>query len=71
MSKQSNDYEIVDFMMDKFKLASGIGKPKHKPPVRRYKYETQKFDMDGYGGKSVVQVFELKSISSLRVFTCL
>ena len=50
MSKQSNEYEIVEFMMDKFKLASGIGEPKHRPPVRRYKHETQKYDMGGMGG---------------------
>ncbi len=50
VSKQSNEYEIVEFMMDKFKMASGIGQPKHKPPVRRYKHEMQKIDMDGFGG---------------------
>ena len=50
MSKQSNEYEIVEFMMDKFKLESGIGEPKHRPPVRRYKHETQKYDMGGTGG---------------------
>ena len=50
VSKQSNEYEIVEFMMDKFKLASGIGEPKHRPPVRRYKHETQKYDMGGTGG---------------------
>ena len=49
MSKQSNEYEIVEFMIDKFKLASGIGEPKHRPPVRRYKHETQKYDMGGMG----------------------
>ena len=53
---QSNDYELVDYMMDKFKLATGIGEPKHRPPPRRYKHETQRYDMEGEylgGGKCV------------------
>ena len=47
LSLQSNDYEIVDYMMDKFKVATGIGEPKHRPPHRRYKHETQRYDMEG------------------------
>ena len=47
LSLQSNDYEIVDYMMDKFKVATGIGEPKHRPPHRRYKHETQRYDMAG------------------------
>ena len=33
LSLQSNDYEIVDFMMDKFKVVTGLGEPKHRPPT--------------------------------------
>ncbi len=54
LSLQSNDYEIVDFLMDRFKLATGIGEPKQKPPSRRYKHETERYDMEGeyVGGES-------------------
>ncbi len=45
LSLQSNEYEIVDFIVDKFKITTGIGEPKHRPPPRRYKHETQRYDM--------------------------
>ena len=36
ISKQSNDYEVVDYMVDKFKAYTGMGQPKgrRKPPPR-------------------------------------
>lgn len=47
MALQSNDFEMVDFLLDKFKMATGIGEPRHRPPARRYKHETQTFNMEG------------------------
>ena len=60
LSLQSNDYEIVDYMMDKFKVATGIGEPKSRPPNRRYKHETQRYDMAG-------EYIEGERVKSLRI----
>ena len=46
LSKQSNDYEIVDFMIERFKRVTGIGQPKKKraTPVQ----QLQEADPDEY-----------------------
>lgn len=35
LSLQSNEYEIVDFMIERFKIITGLGEPRKKPPKRR------------------------------------
>ena len=68
LSLQSNDYEIVDFMMDKFKVVTGLGEPKHRPPPRRYKHETQRCDMEGeYTGGKIMKskIIMLASTTSI------
>ena len=35
LSLQSNEYEIVDFMLERFKIITGLGEPKKKPPKRK------------------------------------
>ena len=37
ISQQSNEYEIVDFVVDRFKMLTGLGEPKTKMPKRRRK----------------------------------
>ncbi len=37
LSLQSNEYEIVEFMVERFNIITGFGKPKKKPPKRMNK----------------------------------
>ena len=44
LSQQSNEYEIVDFVVDRFKMVTGLGEPKTKMPRRRRKVKEYNFD---------------------------